>query len=85
MTQIFCPQCWWKPHTDDIWKCEPGCGHCWNHFDTRGQCPQCRQQWQRTQCLSCDTWSPHFAWYHEDPGEIGRLARLLEPEKLAPE
>ncbi|MBW3636559.1 MAG: hypothetical protein KY445_08860 [Armatimonadetes bacterium] len=79
MTQIFCPHCAWKPRPDDLWSCEPRCGHEWHTFDTRGQCPKCRKQWAKTHCPACGKWSPHVSWYHDDPEEIARLERLLDP------
>ena len=63
--KIRCPQCGWTPGAGDRWGCE--CGHVWNTFDTRGLCPQCGKQWTVTQCLSCQVFSPHEAWYEDAP------------------
>lgn len=63
---IECPKCKWQPHANSRWTCS--CGHSWNTFDTGGRCPQCKKQWNETQCLShweggCSKWSPHLDWY----------------------
>jgi len=34
-------------------------------FETRGRCPECSKQWQRTACLRCGEWSPHESWYDQ--------------------
>jgi hypothetical protein len=62
---IRCPRCAWTPRPGDRWMCL--CLHSWNTFDTRGRCPSCGQQWLDTQCLSCGAWSPHKAWYVDEP------------------
>jgi hypothetical protein len=63
---IRCPQCFWQPGKGALWLCEPGCGHCWNTFETRGVCPDCDKRWHETACLKCGAWSPHADWYaHE--------------------
>jgi hypothetical protein len=46
-----------------------GCGTLWHTFDTRGVCPTCSWKWIITQCFSCQQFSPHAAWYHEQTGE----------------
>jgi hypothetical protein len=63
-TEIFCPQCAWRPQAEDRWECVPSCGTVWNTFWTRGVCPGCAVQWPATQCLACHVYSPHKAWYH---------------------
>lgn len=82
MTQIFCPKCHWLPRKNDKWHCEPGCGHAWHTFDTRGQCPRCLKQWRQTQCWRCTEFSAHDSWYHEDPEELARLNRLADTEPV---
>ena len=63
--RIRCPKCGWEPGRSDTWACT--CLHVWNTFDTHGECPACRKQWLETQCLRCNEWSLHDAWYvHED-------------------
>jgi hypothetical protein len=62
-SNIRCPECRWRPEKDSRWSCEPGCGHCWNTFDTGGVCPGCDKRWHRTACLRCAAWSAHVAWY----------------------
>jgi hypothetical protein len=61
--KIRCPKCAWEPTKSDRWCCEPGCGHLWNTFETRGQCPSCNKQWAETACLRCLQWSRHDDWY----------------------
>jgi hypothetical protein len=61
--KIRCPKCAWEPAKSDRWLCEPGCGHVWNTFETRGCCPACSKQWTETVCLRCHQWSPHDEWY----------------------
>jgi hypothetical protein len=63
---IRCPACKWRPAKHDAWACNPGCGHVWNTFETRGECPTCEKRWLQTQCMRCSVWSPHDDWY-EDP------------------
>lgn len=64
-SRIRCPECRWQPSKADTWCCDPGCGHVWNTFETRGRCPNCGKQWQYTACHKCEKWSPHEAWYEE--------------------
>lgn len=59
---IHCPHCNWTPTSADRWRCT--CGSYWNTFDTGGVCPSCLHQWTNTQCLACQAWAPHSAWYH---------------------
>lgn len=65
--RIRCPRCGWEPKAHDLWACEPGCGHVWNTFETRGRCPACGIQWEQTACLKCGEWSVHDAWYEAAP------------------
>jgi hypothetical protein len=66
--RIRCPKCAWEPRAEDRWCCEPGCGHAWNTFETRGCCPGCGKQWAQTICLRCHQWSRHDDWYVEGDG-----------------
>jgi hypothetical protein len=66
-TEIYCPQCRWRPKAEDRWVCTKkigGCGTSWNTFTTRGICPKCSWCWDITQCRACKQWSPHEDWYH---------------------
>jgi hypothetical protein len=65
MSQIViqCPKCAWKPIKSSKWQCI--CGKEWNTFNTRGQCPDCKFVWKKTQCRSCLWWSRHSLWYVE--------------------
>lgn len=65
--EIFCPQCGWRPSVEDRWVCTPTCGTVWHTFWTRGVCPGCAVRWPHTQCLACEAFSPHEAWYHQPP------------------
>jgi hypothetical protein len=58
---IRCPKCQWQPGAEVQWSCK--CGHRWNTFQTRGQCPGCQYQWEVTQCPRCGESSPHGDWY----------------------
>lgn len=63
--EIYCPKCRYVPKVDDRWECAPtGCGTKWNTFWTRGLCPGCARQWDKTQCPQCHKTSLHKAWYH---------------------
>jgi hypothetical protein len=64
--RIRCPKCSWEPGREDRWCCDPGCGHVWNTFETRGRCPACDKQWRDTVCLRCQMWSLHDDWYVEE-------------------
>ena len=59
--RIRCPQCRWEPGRDAQWSC--ACRYEWHTFDTGGVCPACGRVWTDTQCLRCEQWSPHLAWY----------------------
>lgn len=78
MNRIWCPKCNWVPRVVDQWTCEPGCGHSWHTFDTRGQCPNCLKQWTQTACFRCVRWSAHESWYHANDEIETRLNALLE-------
>ena len=60
--KIRCPLCRWKPKAKDKWSCS--CGFQWHTFETGGVCPGCMTQHTATQCLKCDGWSAHSAWYN---------------------
>lgn len=69
---IRCPQCQWRPTSQDLWCCYSGdgpeprfeaCGTMWHTFATHGLCPGCSHQWQWTSCLRCSEWSRHDDWY----------------------
>ena len=64
--RIRCPKCAWQPAKSDRWLCEPGCGHVWNTFETRGVCPGCSKRWTETVCLRCRQWSFHDDWYEKE-------------------
>lgn len=64
--RIRCPTCRWEPLRSSLWRCDH-CHHVWNTFETRGSCPGCGFQWERTQCHGCEAWSYHDAWYEPDP------------------
>jgi hypothetical protein len=70
--KIRCPACAWEPNRKSTWFCVSmgppenftgGCGHVWNTFDTRGECPSCKHQWRHTTCLRCHVTSLHDDWY----------------------
>ena len=67
--RIRCPRCAWQPSAHDRWQCRSECLHVWNTFDTGGVCPACGHAWADTQCLRCQEWSPHEAWYAADEPE----------------
>jgi hypothetical protein len=58
---ILCPNCEWEPYRTAHWQCT--CGHEWNTFDTKGQCPRCDQTWEETTCLACGETATHADWY----------------------
>jgi predicted amidophosphoribosyltransferase len=60
---IYCPKCSWEPQANSTWFCN--CSHCWNTFETAGNCPECGKQHETTQCLSCQKYSRHHDWYHQ--------------------
>jgi len=79
---IHGPRCGWRPQAEDRRECTPSCGTAWNTFRTRGVCPGCGVKWPGTQCLECQRFSPHEAWYHyprdvEENG-IGREEGLTQ-------
>lgn len=82
--EIFCPECQWRPRPEDQWECVPSCGTVWNTFWTRGLCPGCGHQWEKTQCIACGKLSPHEAWYHYPPEGEGEDAQLAEVLRRAP-
>lgn len=80
--KIYCPVCAWRPQAHHRWMCDLLCGTSWNTFETRGRCPGCQKQWRVTQCLSCNVYSPHDEWYHEEtPLAADRAADAREREE----
>ena len=80
---IYCPQCKWRPQPEDRWECVPSCRTVWNTFWTRGVCPGCGVKWHSTQCLSCQRFSPHEAWYHyRVPGESADMHETDEKQSV---
>jgi hypothetical protein len=65
--RIRCPKCQWEPKETDVWSCVCFCA--WNTFLTAGICPACGRHWAQTQCHHCGEWSPHLAWYDDEPGK----------------
>jgi TIR domain len=59
--EVRCPDCGWVPDEDSHWQCY--CGHSWNTFETRGQCPACERKYTTTQCLNCNNISGHARWW----------------------
>jgi len=59
--KIKCPKCSFSPTADNYWVCT--CDKVWNTFDTVGKCPECKKQWEDTQCPNCHRWSKHLDWY----------------------
>jgi hypothetical protein len=74
--KIYCPRCEFKPTSETLWTCSPGCGHRWHTFATQGQCPNCFKWWKWTQCPVCLAWSLHIEWYHD-----GLPEALMEEEQ----
>jgi Domain of unknown function (DUF4272) len=58
---IQCSFCEWSPDGEIHWACT--CGYDWNTFETKGQCPKCKEQWKDTWCPGCGKSSPHSDWY----------------------
>jgi len=75
--EIICPKCDWKPNRNSRWLCD--CGFVWNTFDTGGECPACRKQWEPTMCLACSEWSLHLDWYKGLGDSISELERIVSP------
>jgi hypothetical protein len=82
--EIYCPKCGWRPRAEDRWACVPSCGTVWNTFWTRGVCPGCGIEWQKTQCLACNVVSPHKAWYHWPLGEDSADEEAREDRETTP-
>jgi hypothetical protein len=61
---IRCPKCRFQPSQDVRWACK--CGHVWNTFWTKGNCPECHFQWEVTGCPQCGEMSEHRAWYSSE-------------------
>jgi hypothetical protein len=71
--KIRCPKCSWEPDGKPYWQC--GCGNQFDAFITAGTCPECKKDWEFTQCVDfaggCNHVSPHLDWY-------GNLDRMME-------
>jgi hypothetical protein len=81
--EIYCPKCEWRPSAEDRWFCTPSCGTVWNTFWTRGVCPSCAVKWPQTQCLACQLFSPHEAWYHHPPKVESKTSNERAPTESA--
>lgn len=77
---IHCPRCTWRPRAEDRWHCVPACGTNFNTFWTGGVCPGCGHAWRVTQCLACQAFSPHRAWYHW-PTDTGTARKTKRKRK----
>lgn len=75
---IQCPVCEWQPDGNKHWACS--CGHRWNTFKTKAQCPKCKTEWANTHCPGCRKSSPHVDWY-KTPKEIEAIENS-ENQKL---
>lgn len=80
---IHCPQCSWRPTAQDQWSCTLRCGTVWNTFWTRGVCPGCAVKWPQTQCLACQMFSRHEAWYHYPPEAQADCEVQAQPLEVA--
>jgi hypothetical protein len=83
---IQCPKCSWEPDGGEHWRCD--CGHVWDTFETAARCPNCKKQWQETQCPApaggCSAFSPHLDWYQGlDEWLRDELERILQAEPSA--
>ncbi len=76
--QIACPKCDWEPDGHAHWVCD----HCATRFDTfetTAICPNCKKQFEDTQCISCTEFSPHLDWYRNlDAWLLEQLERIRE-------
>jgi Zn-dependent protease len=61
---LACPSCKTAPPLGEFWRCGK-CGHAFDIFLAQGVCPQCRTQFNVTQCLDCGTSSPISEWSAE--------------------
>jgi hypothetical protein len=80
---LCCPSCGWKPDGRPHWKCN--CGTVFNTFDTNGECPTCKKQWEYTQCVEdaggCSNISIHEEWYQGLDKVVDELFEELHIEK----
>ncbi len=67
---IQCSICEWNPDGEKHWACS--CGHVWNTFKTKGKCPKCKTQWEKTWCPGCGKSTPHKDWY-KTPEDIEKI------------
>jgi len=81
--EIKCPKCDWAHDGGEYWWCE--CGHRWDTFETAARCPNCKKQWEVTQCPTdpggCGEISPHLDWYRGlDDWLREELERILQAQ-----
>lgn len=77
---VRCPRCHLVPPGDALWTCD--CGHRWDCFRTRGQCPTCGKSAKETRCPACDESSPHVAWYGKPRRRRRRSFRFTREGKI---
>ncbi|GHN01550.1 hypothetical protein WSM22_30390 [Cytophagales bacterium WSM2-2] len=77
---IQCSICGWTPDGVAHWRCT--CGHQWNTFKTRGKCPACNFQWEKTWCPGCGEPTLHESWY-KTRKEIEEAEKSADPVLLA--
>lgn len=61
-----CPSCKTAPPIGEFWRCGK-CGQPFDTFVTMATCPQCRTQFNTTQCLDCGTTSSISEWMQVPP------------------
>lgn len=79
---IYCPQCEYRPVTEDRSWCHPSCGTSWHTFWTGGVCPGCGHAWEVTQCPACQRQSTHKAWYHWPVDDSEEVPEWRDHEQL---
>jgi Zn-dependent protease len=62
-----CPSCRTAPPVGEFWRCG-NCGKGFDTFLTRAMCPNCRSQFNSTQCLDCGTARPINEWMNDLSG-----------------
>ncbi len=81
-TIIECPICNWQPDGEAQGRCS--CGHSWNTFETKGQCPECNTCWWSTNCPNCENDSPYNDWYIDaitKAAKTDKIAELMDRKK----
>ena len=58
---FLCPSCKTAPLVGAFWRCD-NCKQGFDTFWTRGACPHCAHQHERTICIDCQEVSPMTAW-----------------------